>query len=44
MYLYYKTPLHVQTDKAAEDTIMPQADDQGPACLEEVFIKELFVF
>jgi hypothetical protein len=23
---------------------MPQADDRGPARLEEVFIKELFIF
>jgi hypothetical protein len=42
---YYKNLLQVQNGlSSGKDTILPQADDWGLTCLEEVFIKELFIF
>jgi hypothetical protein len=42
---YYKHLLQVQNGlSSGKDTILPQADDRGLACLEEVFIKELLIF
>jgi hypothetical protein len=41
---YYKNLLQDQEIYITEQNTTPQAEDQELACLEEVFIKEIFIF